>query len=168
MKNPITWLTREIRTWIALRFIPLKDVHVDVGCGPEKYLLKKSPCRVKVGFDKQLGQFLTDKIPIEDSSVDCITMLAVIEHLDFPLQIIRECCRILKDDGILIMTTPKAKGQWITKLYASHSKKIAGEHKQHFDYQKMHNMLRGYFSICVYKTFEFGLNQLFVCKKIRA
>ena len=166
-KNPVTWLTREIRARMALHFVPPKDVHVDIGCGPEKYLLKKSPCRTKIGFDKQLGQFLSTKITLENNSVDCVTMLAVIEHLDFPLEIIRECHRILKNDGILIITTPKAKGLWIMELYDPHFGKIEARHKQHFDYQKMHNMLKGHFSICVYRSFEFGFNQLFVCKKIR-
>jgi SAM-dependent methyltransferase len=165
LKNPITWLTREIRTRAALRFMFSKEVHVDIGCGPEKYLLRKSPCRTKIGFDRQLGCFLGDKIPIEDKSADYVTMLAVIEHLEFPRKIIEESNRILKSDGILIITTPKAGALWIIKLYSPGFEEKEGGHKQHFDYQKMHKILEPYFSICVYRTFEFGFNQIFVCKK---
>lgn len=166
MKNPIRWLTREIRTRKALEFILPKEIHVDVGCGSEKYLLKKSPCHIKIGFDKQLGEFIDKKIPLEDNGADYITMLAVIEHLSFPLEIVKECYRILRDEGILIITTPKAKGSWIMKFYAPHFAKNKGEHKQYFNYRQMQTLLKGYFSIRTYRNFEFGFNQLFVCEKL--
>lgn len=167
MRNPITWVTRELRTRKALGFIPPKDTHVDIGCAPEQYLLKKSPCRNKIGFDKQLNQLLDDKIPLENDSVDCISMLAVIEHLDYPRQIIRECNRVLKDDGVLIITTPKGKGLWIMRLYAPRFEDIEGDHKQHFDYEQMSILLKDYFSIKIYREFEIGFNQLFVCEKVK-
>ncbi len=164
--NIIKILTRKIRTNKALPFIPQVGVHVDLGCGPEKYLLSKSPCRTKIGFDKKLGQLLVDKIDVEDDSVDCITMLAVIEHLEQPSEIIKECWRILKKEGVLIMTTPKAKSERLIKLYSAEFRRNPSEHKHYYNYNSMQNLLRGYFSIAVYKNFLFGLNQLFVCNKI--
>lgn len=56
-KNPIKWLTRKIRASKALKFIPAGEVHVDIGCGLEKYLLNKYPCNIKIGFDKKMGRF---------------------------------------------------------------------------------------------------------------
>ncbi len=166
LSNPFKWLTREMRTQMALCFIPSKETHVDLGCGQEQYLLKKSPCLNKIGYDRQLGQFLKCKVPHQDKSVDCVTMLAVIEHLDFPLKIIRECHRILKDDGVFIITTPKAQGAWVMKLYDPHYEQREGKHQQYFDYGSMLKLLSGYFSVNNYKTFAFGFNQLFVCSKI--
>lgn len=145
-----------------------KDVHVDIGCGIERYLLKKTPCSKKYGFDQQLGHFIDKKIPLKTNSVDYVTMLASIEHFDNPLQIIKECYRILKNDGNLIITTPKAKGYWIMKLYAPNFKEEVGEHKQHFDYEQMNRLLKGLFLCKVYKTFMFGFNQLFICRKVEA
>lgn len=166
LKNPVKLLTRKIRTHQALSFIPKGEVHVDIGCGLEKYLLSKSPCRIKIGFDKKIGNVLVDKIDIEDNSVDCVTMLAVIEHLEYPSQIIKECFRILKKDGVLIITTPKAKSEWVIKLYSSEFRKNPAEHKCYYNYRSMRELLNGYFSILVYRGFLLGLNQLFVCNKI--
>ncbi|MBD3271510.1 MAG: methyltransferase domain-containing protein [Elusimicrobia bacterium] len=163
--NPILWLTRELRVRIVLPFIPNRDVHVDIGCGPAKYLLGKSPCLKKIGFDAQLGSELEERIFLDTNSVDCITMLAVIEHLTHSLQIIQECHRILKDDGVLIITTPKAKGFWLMNLYAPGFEKKEGPHVKHFEYDEMIDLLKGYFTVSIYKTFAFGYNQLFVCRK---
>lgn len=164
--NPLTWLTREIRTNAALRFIPRSGVHVDIGCGPEEYLLSKSPCSIKIGFDKQLEHLLHDKIPLEDKSADCITMLAVIEHLALPSEILTECHRILKDDGILIITTPKSKGLWLMKIYDPRFEIREGDHKQHYDYKSMSKLVEGHFAINKYLEFELGFNQIFVLNKL--
>lgn len=167
LKNPIPLFTRYIRTNVALRYILPKEVHVDIGCGPEKYLLRKSPCTTKIGFDQQIGSSIDKKIPLEDKSVDCISMLAAIEHFDAPRNIIKECFRILKNDGVLVITTPKEKGLWIMKLYSPKFEETEGAHKQHFDYSSMQQLVANLFEVTLYKTFEFGYNQLFICKKLK-
>jgi ubiquinone/menaquinone biosynthesis C-methylase UbiE len=92
-------------------------------------------------------------------------MLAVIEHLEKPKEVIKECHRVLKDDGLLIITTPKkAADKFINIVYNDYAK-IMGEHKQYFDLNDMNDLLDPLFSIRNYKTFLFGLNQLFVCEK---
>lgn len=158
-------ITKRLRAYYAGKYIGAKESHLDIGCG-DGYFMKRSKCRHIYGLDLKYGDFFRDKLDFPDNYFDYVTMLAVIEHLDFPLSIIRECHRILKDDGILVITTPKAKGLWIIRLYAPHFEEIQSRHKQYFDYQKMHRMLKGCFSVCVYRTFEFGFNQLFVCKKV--
>ena len=61
-------------------------------------------------------------------------MLAVIEHLDFPRRVIEECFRILNENGILVITTPKAKGEWLMKIYSPNYEREEGEHKAYFEY----------------------------------
>jgi len=46
--------------------------------------------------------------PVKDSSFDCIVAGEIIEHIYNPTYFLRECWRILKDDGIIIITTPSA------------------------------------------------------------
>jgi len=165
MKNPFTWLTREIRTRAVLPFIPAGDLHVDIGCGLEKYLLRKSCYRKTIGFDPLLGNGIIDKIPLEDSCADCVTMLASIEHIEFPEIVIRECHRIIKPQGRLIITTPKQKALWITRLYDPGYEKVEGPHRQYFDVNTMKNITDKYFELMLSREFECGFNQLFVFRK---
>ncbi|MFH1678530.1 MAG: class I SAM-dependent methyltransferase [Candidatus Omnitrophota bacterium] len=49
---------------------------------------------------------LTQGLPFEDGSFDCVVMLEVIEHLKDPYFVLREINRILKKDGFLLLSTP--------------------------------------------------------------
>lgn len=49
----------------------------------------------------------TDSIPFEDETFDCVTMLDVIEHIFDQHKVLHEIFRVLKPDGLLIVTTPK-------------------------------------------------------------
>jgi len=166
MKNPVKLFTRKVRADIALRYFPACNTHLDIGCGSEKYFLRRSPAKIKIGLDRLLGDNILDTVPFDKA--DCITMLAVIEHMEQPRKIIEECYRIFSRRGVLIMTTPKKKAESIIRFYAGKSRSsIEEEHKQYFDLYSMKELVRDLFEITTYKTFEFGFNQLFVCKKVR-
>lgn len=47
-------------------------------------------------------------MPFKDKTFDSITAGDVIEHLENPAQFLRECKRVLKNDGTLIISTPNA------------------------------------------------------------
>ena len=47
-----------------------------------------------------------DNIPVENNNFDVILMAEVIEHLEYPIQVLSECYRILKEDGKFIATIP--------------------------------------------------------------
>jgi SAM-dependent methyltransferase len=51
--------------------------------------------------------FDTDGLPFLDKAFDIIFSFEVIEHLMNPLWNLRECSRILRDEGIIYLTTPK-------------------------------------------------------------
>lgn len=48
---------------------------------------------------------MTDNLPLADESVDFILFAHVIEHLYHPIQILRECFRVLKKGGRLLIAT---------------------------------------------------------------
>jgi len=66
------------------------------------------------GLQVRLGSLEAQQYP--DSHFDAITMSHVIEHVHNPLRLLRECHRILKPGGYLVVVTPNAES-WGHKLF---------------------------------------------------
>ena len=98
---------------------------VDLGCGPGHWLLHlyENGFTNISGVDienyivfpeiKKMDIFIRadlnyDKLPYEDSSVDIVISTQVFEHLENGFHFERECRRILKPGGILILSYPYA------------------------------------------------------------
>ena len=94
---------------------------LDIGCGDGKYLahMRSKGWRVEgVDIDPVAAKYVREKLGIivhfgeleklkfPDNSFDAITMNHVIEHLHDPASFVRECHRILKVGGKLVMATP--------------------------------------------------------------
>lgn len=114
------------RAQLADKLIPYalrKGSLLDIGCGPYPYFLTHTEFNTKVGIDQEcqgssmnlkgitirqwdVGKNL--KLPFENASFDAVTMLAVIEHLEFDhlISILDEIHRLTKPGGCLIMTSP--------------------------------------------------------------
>lgn len=108
-----------------LRFMTLAHEPVgallDVGCGGGRFLnrMQKRGWQVAgTDFDKQATQKVTARYGIKThvgelshcnlpaNRFDVVTMSQAIEHLYTPEETLRECLRILKPGGLLVMTTP--------------------------------------------------------------
>ena len=156
--------TKRLRAAMVLRRMKPLSRHLDIGCA-DGWLLSKSPCREKIGLDKTLGNSVDKKLEFKDAYFDYITLLAVVEHLDYPRETLAECARILKPQGQLIMTTPLHKAEKWIRLYIHGIEK---EHKSYFDLENMKDFLHPFFKVVHYQKFLFGMNQLFVCEKAPA
>lgn len=116
----------------ANSFIPKKlrsGRILDVGCGSYPYFLTTTDFAEKYGLDPVIEQKLVNenslklikasvgikKLPFADNFFDVVTMLAVFEHIDNKKLVltIKETRRVLKKNGILIITTPAS---WSDKL----------------------------------------------------
>jgi SAM-dependent methyltransferase len=94
------------------------ELVLDVGAGMRQYkglFLDHcyQSCDLETGFHtKQRHDFLASiyNIPKRDKLYDVVLMLQVLEHLEFPVDGLREVNRILKDDGMLFLSVPQAAG----------------------------------------------------------
>ncbi len=61
-----------------------------------------------------------EKFPTADKSLDVVTCLSVMEHLENPFHLAREVHRILKDDGLFIMSIPNGFHIWSKLSFLLH------------------------------------------------
>jgi len=159
--RPVLRITRRARAVAAARYIVACESHLDVGCG-DGYFLRRSPARERFGIDRLLGDELTTRLDFPDGSLDCVSMLAVIEHLKSPREVMREIHRILKPGGRLVLTTPKRFTSRLIPLYAAG---IEEEHEDYFDVASIRGLAEGMLDLTGHHTFLFGLNQAFCLRK---
>ncbi len=107
---------------------------LDVGCGDGRFLNEMRPrgwqvegveidpqavqvAREKYKLNVQMGDL--EKVRYPDDSFDAITLRHVIEHLPNPVATLKECRRILKPGGRLVVVTPNTKS-WGHTLFGRH------------------------------------------------
>lgn len=94
-----------------------KGVGLDLGCGEVPWFevvsekLDQLECVDWQGciHDLQFADKLCDlngKIPYGDSQFDFVLAADVIEHLEQPAMMIKECSRLLKHDGVMVIFVP--------------------------------------------------------------
>lgn len=133
---------------------------LDIGCGSYPYFLTNTDFKEKYGLDPSLNNLkikdlnlkkldvTKQKLPFKDNYFDVITMLAVFEHIDNDKlnSVLKEINRVLKDKGLLIITTPSP---WSDKVL--HRMAILGlisseeihEHKTHYSKRTIEDIIVG-------------------------
>lgn len=127
--------------FIASFFAGRKGKFLDVGCckgGLKKFLGDDFTYYAVDYEDNNFGNFVKinlnqDTLPFENGVFDAINCSAVLEHLCYPLEVLRELKRVLKDDGCLLISLPndKSLNALYTQLFvkvASFDKSIYGHH----------------------------------------
>jgi SAM-dependent methyltransferase len=72
------------------------------GCEPNLWLCEWG--RARYGFDIQAGTVFDH--PYRERSFDVVTVWDVLEHAPDPMRLLRECHRILKPSGLLVVSYP--------------------------------------------------------------
>ena len=115
-----------------------KDLDIlDIGCGAGGNILflKKfgrvtgldvSEEALKFSQDKGFSKLLLGKaeaLPVPDKSFNIVSILDCIEHIDDDMKALHECERVLKKDGVLLLTVPAHRWLWSRHDEALHHKK---------------------------------------------
>ena len=122
--------------WHGLKFnfvkkqIKQKGVLLDVGCGPGTFIgmFKSKICKgldiskKQINYAKKTYQtrnkkfylIKNNKFPFKSNYFDSISIIELIEHLDRKSinRIINESLRVLKKNGLIIITTPNYNSLW--------------------------------------------------------
>ncbi len=113
------------RTDVALKLLEKGDKLLDIGCGDgivgyfagtdyrQIFGVDVSDIALKIaekrGVITRKMNVNNDALPYEDKFFDAITCLDVIEHVFEPVNLINEIFRVMKTEGVLIISTPNIR-----------------------------------------------------------
>jgi len=160
---------------------------LDLGCGTgslRTYLMQNGYRGTYAGVDRveasaHMEHFIRADITDPDApqvimetlakKPDVIVLLALLEHLKDPENILTPYTAIMKPNTIIIGTTPHPIGRSIHDLLAKIgicSRDAADEHESFLNHRKIEELARNLnLELICYKRFLWGLNQFFVFKQ---
>jgi SAM-dependent methyltransferase len=120
---------RQIARYWLLKSYPVRrdSILADCGAGTGLFALEMSSICNVIAIDSQedalrlaeqnLGkdnvrQGSCVALPLDDSSIDCITALDVLEHVEEDRLAVREFARVLKPGGVAVVTVPALQSLW--------------------------------------------------------
>lgn len=178
-------IIEELRFRRVIPHIPRQCDLVDLGCGYRGKLLCRVAPTLRSGRGYDLGVVeqhprpnltlssadLNRKLPLPDSTADVVIALAVIEHLDKPRTFLREIRRILKPNGLVLLTTPSNRAKWCLERLAAVkaiSREEIGDHKRYYTQRSLQEeLLAGGFPLTgvAVRPFELGMNLFATARK---
>ncbi|MCS7223569.1 MAG: class I SAM-dependent methyltransferase [Armatimonadetes bacterium] len=129
--------------------LPSQSLILDIGCGSGGNLpllsrwgkvvgLDPSPTALRWARQKKIGFLVLGDghhLPFQDRSFDLVTLLDVLEHMDDDRRGLKEVWRVLKPQGILILTVPAFMSLW-----SGHD--IALGHRRRYLLKPLSNLLQ--------------------------
>jgi ubiquinone/menaquinone biosynthesis C-methylase UbiE/uncharacterized protein YbaR (Trm112 family) len=152
---------------------------VDVGCGPWGFACifpKLQGCKIGIGIDIALTALResniklsnynyiasNQRIPLSNNSVDIVFAGEVLEHVANPISFIDDVHRVLKPNGIFILTTPNSDAFFYKRM----GKKYADgpDHISLQNYKSLKGLLAGKFEIEIEKGINLSICPSMDCR----
>lgn len=111
-------------------------------------------------------------LPFENESFEVVTMLAVLEHLNYPLEMLKQIARVLKPNGVLLLTVPSHLAKPVLEFLAYKLKIVSQaeirDHKAYYNKQDLQNLIAQIpnLHITTHKYFQFGMNNFAIIHKV--
>jgi len=171
----------DIRINKVLDFIRRDMNCLDIGCGNNRLIhmhIKRGGLGTGVDIYSWQGADLvlddTSSLPFSDKSFDCITFVASLNHIVNRKMVLKESRRVLKDDGIVIITflTPSISTLWHKISFWDRD-----QHQRGMKKGEIYGFSHGEISLLLEQTefkvirrerFSWGLNNIYVCKKAKS
>ncbi len=183
--EPILRKLRIGRVLDEIRVIPDCKL-LDIGCGFNHTFLStiaphiaqgtgidfKVPA-VSFGNIRTIQARLDASLPFADHSFHAVTMLAVLEHLEKPQEMLAEIGRVLQEDGRLVLTVPGKRAKPVLEFLAFKlgiiSRAEIADHKKYYDLPELRHLgvAVGGFAIVKHRSFQLGMNNFCVMQKVR-
>lgn len=109
-----------------------------------------------------------EKMPFRDGIFDCIVCSEVLEHAFHPAEAIKEMYRVVKSDGIVVITTPNVSLRWslIEAVWTHIRREIIEIDHTAFTSQRLRNhLLLSGFKVVKNHVFMLGCLNFIVAKK---
>jgi len=181
---PLKAVDRMLQRWRIVKVRPYirKQARVlDIGCADGAlFRILHNRIGSGVGVDPALDrtvesdrfQLIAGPLPttLAPAQFDAVTLLAVVEHLpaDMLPALRDQCSRLLKPGGVLLITVPAVRVDGILRVL-TRLRLVAGMslHEHHgFDPTEVPRWFGGMgLTLVTAKTFQLGLNNLFVFRK---
>jgi len=178
--------TMSWRNWKKKLIVDKKGLVLDNGCGPGKLSLVIPEGNVIVGSDisfdmlreakkkiKYLVRAQAEKLPFKDKTFDVVYTDSVLHHLKNPEEGVKEIFRVLKDDGVAVVSeTHDALVNRKLRRDAYKDKKRFGPWHKSFEKEELIKIIKPYFEIYSIENVSYlgymyeGTNRKWKCNKI--
>lgn len=144
----------------------LKDEYQIFGVDNNKYFLKD--------LNKENYRYgdIRKKISFEDNYFDCVVMLEVIEHLNNTETSFREIKRVLKPEGLLLISTPNHNSvlwrlaeRFYIPLFGKGYKNIKEHHINNYTSEKLYYETKKYFNNVKIIVFSLKMGLFSICRR---
>lgn len=178
--KPLDRLLQAWRIRMALPHIRSGDRLLDIGC-LDRRLIDRALARVEhaVGIDPAIEPLQSDRFELqsgrfpgelnaEPERFDCITALAVLEHVDDPEGFARACFALLSPGGRVVLTIPHPAVDLLLDILIRLRLADGMATEQHHGFEPAEarrHFERVGFTTTVERRFQLGLNRLFVFEK---
>jgi len=180
------FLEKYLQSWRHRKIVSLVPANaklLDLGCGYRGKFLEKIKDNISsgVGIDiavdsrlsngkiRLMAHDLNESLPFPDNEFDAVASLANLEHLAEPGRALKEIFRVLKPNGILLLTAPSVFAKPVLELLAFVglvSRQEIRDHKNYFDKKILTSLCqKAGFSSVSHKYFQLGMNNFLIATK---